>query len=211
MENFDKQEFLKEFLQGDIYGLENAEEQIRIELNEVHKEMKFNNKRLDIEYEEVEKNADILCNREEKLNKVLTLIKYTKQVNYILVETETESYASEYNVLSRDLYDKVLNDLMDLLGVTNQDIENYQNGVDNTEWSKNNRPINRTATFREMQMYLGLETGIDNSEILKEFNKMQEKYKNQNVDFCLKNDFETGFFKNIHIIETGKYLLVYDN
>ncbi|MGM9544100.1 MAG: hypothetical protein ACI3T9_03885 [Romboutsia timonensis] len=80
----------------------------------------------------------------------------------------------------------------------------------NDRFSKQGRAINRKATDREIDMYLGLEKDIDNSGTIKEYKQFENKYYNQNVEFCLLCDIESGLIKPTNIIEKGKYLVVFE-
>lgn len=211
MEQFNKKEFFEEYSQGDIYGLENAEEQVLSIAKDLYEKMKENQRNIKISYEEVQKIADELCEKEEKITEIQVMIKFVKELNSIYVETETTDYASNYNSMAFELYNQAFNDLMDLLGITDQDFEDFNNGVDNTIYSKHNRPISRQATTEEIDRYLWFDKGLDNSGALKEYWELEKEYSNQDVDFCLRSNFESGLFQNINIIKTGKYLLVYDN
>ena len=123
MEQFNKKEFFEEYSQGDIYGLENAEKQIRTITSDLYKKMETNTKNIKISYKEVQKIADQLCAEEEKLQKIQVMIKFVKELNSIYVETETTDYASEYNSLAFELYNQAFNDLMDLLNITDKDFK----------------------------------------------------------------------------------------
>lgn len=211
MEQFNKKEFFEEYYQGDMYGLENAEEQMLSIARDVYAKEKANQTNLRISYAEVQRIAEELCEQEIKITKIQTMIKFVKELCIIFVETETTKYASDYYNMAFELYNKAFNDLMDLLGITDQDFKNFENGVDDTIYSKHNRPISRKATTEEIDKYLGFEKSVDNSGALQEYLRLEEKYANHDVDFCLICDYESGFFQNINIIETGKYILVYNN
>ena len=59
-------------------------------------------------------------------------------------------------------------------------------------------------------MYLGLEKDIDNSKAIKEYKQFENKYYNQNVEFCLLCDIESRLIKPTNIIEKGKYIIVFE-
>ncbi len=71
------------------------------------------------------------------------------------------------------------------------------------------RVINRAVSDTEIKMYLGLEECENEFDIMQEYIQFEEKYRNQNVDFCLNCDIETGFIKPNEIIENGKFLIIY--
>lgn len=80
----------------------------------------------------------------------------------------------------------------------------------NDRFSKQGRIINRTANDTEIKIYLGLEDIVNNFEIIQEYIKFEEKYFNQNVDFCLLCDIESKFIEPINIIEKGEYLVIFE-
>lgn len=80
----------------------------------------------------------------------------------------------------------------------------------NDRFSKQGRIINRTANDTEIKIYLGLEDIINNFEVIQEYIKFEEKYFNQNVDFCLLCDIESKFIEPTNIVEKGKYLVVFE-
>ena len=80
----------------------------------------------------------------------------------------------------------------------------------NDKFSKQGRAITRKATDREIDMYLGLEKDIDNSGAIKEYKQFENKYYNQNVEFCLLGEIESGLIKPTNIIEKGKYIIVFE-
>lgn len=123
MLEINKKEFFEEFNQGDIIGLDNLEKQLRSILAEVYDNMKANVKNEKIVNTGI---ANILCEMEIDLTKKLTLLQYVKETNNIFVETETTKYASDYYDLAYELYHKALNDLFDLVGITEEDFKIYQ-------------------------------------------------------------------------------------
>lgn len=127
MKQFNKKEFFEEYSQGDIYALENAEKQISIMKKDLYEKMKKNQRNIKISYKEVQEKADKLCAEEEKITKIQEMIKFVKKLNSIYVETETTNYASNYNSMAFELYNKVFNDLMDLLNITDLDFKNFNN------------------------------------------------------------------------------------
>ena len=80
----------------------------------------------------------------------------------------------------------------------------------NDKFSKQGRAINRKAKDSEIDMYLGLKKDIDNSKAIKEYKQFENKYYNQNVEFCLLCDIESGLIKPTNIIEKGKYIIVFE-
>lgn len=80
----------------------------------------------------------------------------------------------------------------------------------NDRFSKQGRIINRMANDTEIKMYLGLEDIVNNFEVIQEYIKFEEKYFNQNVDFCLLCDIENKFIEPTNIIEKGKYLVIFE-
>lgn len=80
----------------------------------------------------------------------------------------------------------------------------------NDRFSKQGRIINRTANDTEIKIYLGLEDIVNNFEVIQEYIKFEEKYFNQNVEFCLLCDIESKFIKPTNIIEKGKYIIVFE-
>ena len=101
-------------------------------------------------------------------------------------------------------------------------------------YSSCGRILNRTMTMREICNYLGIENNkskdfkkevckefgelekdfknkdIDNSKAIKEYKQFENKYYNQNVEFCLLCDIESGLIKPTNIIEKGKYIIVFE-
>lgn len=71
------------------------------------------------------------------------------------------------------------------------------------------RVINRAVSDTEIKTYLGLEECENEFDIMQEYIQCEEKYRNQNVDFCLNCDIETGFIKPKEIIEKTKFLIIY--
>ena len=45
---------------------------------------------------------------------------------------------------------------------------------------------------------------------IKEYKQFENKYYNQNVEFCLLCDIESGLIKPTNIIEKGKYIIVFE-
>ena len=117
MIKINKEEFLKEFENGDILGLDNLEKQINNILIEIRKQEKENSKNIKISYKKVLENAEKLNKKEKKINKIKVLLKYVKNINYIYITAETNENFSSYYILSQNLYFKVLNDLFDLLNI----------------------------------------------------------------------------------------------
>lgn len=80
----------------------------------------------------------------------------------------------------------------------------------NDKFSKQGRIINRMTNDTEIKIYLGLEDVINNFEVIQEYIKFEEKYFNQDVDFCLLCDIETNFIEPTKIIEKGICLAVFE-
>lgn len=127
MEMFNKKEFFEEYNRGEIYALENAEKQILIIKKDLYEKMKENQRNIKISYKEVQEKADKLCAEEEKITKIQEMIKFVKKLNSIYVETETTNYASNYNSITFELYNKAFNDLMNLLNISDQDFVIFNN------------------------------------------------------------------------------------
>lgn len=77
-----------------------------------------------------------------------------------------------------------------------------------TKYSEQGRIINKKVNDNFIKMYLGLENIIDNFGAVQEYIQFEEKYFNQNVDFCLICDIGRFTSEN-DIIERGKYLVVF--
>lgn len=75
-------------------------------------------------------------------------------------------------------------------------------------YSEQGRIINKKVNDNFIKMYLGLENILDNFGAVQEYIKFEEKYFNQNVDFCLNCDIDR-FTNKEDIIEYGKYLVVF--
>lgn len=82
--------------------------------------------------------------------------------------------------------------------------------MENDKFSKQGRIINRKANDTEIKIYLGLEDIVDNFGAVQEYIKFEEKYFNQDVDFCLLCDIESNFIEPTNIIEKGKYIIVFE-
>lgn len=63
---------------------------------------------------QIEKNENNIDNIEE----VYLLLKVLFKMNYIVVETETENYASKYNIQAQELYSQMKVDLTEMLGIS---------------------------------------------------------------------------------------------
>ena len=124
---FNKKEFFEEYNIGEIYALENAEKQILIIKKDLYEKMKENQRNIKISYKKVQEKADKLCAEEEKITKIQEMIKFVKKLNSIYVETETTNYASNYNSMTFELYNKAFNDLMNLLNISDQDFVIFNN------------------------------------------------------------------------------------
>lgn len=84
------------FMQGDIFGLE-----------------------------EMQKQLEMLVLQDKEINEdIMQILDYAIRVNYLVVETEQESYASDYNGNVRQLYEQVLADIFRILEI---DIDYYWN------------------------------------------------------------------------------------
>ena len=77
-----------------------------------------------------------------------------------------------------------------------------------TRYSEQGRIINKKVDDNFIKMYLGLEDIIDNFGAVQEYIEFEEKYFNQDVDFCLNCDIDR-FTSEKDIIEKGKYLVVF--
>lgn len=105
MIKINKEKFFKEFNLGDIYGLENLQEQLK----------------------ELEKNVTNTKEIEE-ISRAKYILNFTMKINYLYIETQTEEYAEKYYLKIEDLYcNNLLNDLFDILEITNKDFEKYAN------------------------------------------------------------------------------------
>jgi uncharacterized protein YlzI (FlbEa/FlbD family) len=62
---------------------------------------------------QIEENADKIENIETVRNLLATLF----NMNYVVVETETEEYASKYNIAVADIYCQMKYDLTTMLGI----------------------------------------------------------------------------------------------
>ena len=76
------------------------------------------------------------------------------------------------------------------------------------KYSEQGRIINKKVDDNFIKMYLGLEDIVDNFGAIQEYIKFEEKYFNQDVDFCLNCDVDR-FTSEGDIIEKGKYLAVF--
>ncbi len=88
--NINKEKIIKAFEDGDSMGL-----------NEIDKQLKHIN--------------DVDGYIESKIEDLLICI---FKLNYILVETESENYASKYNMKVQELYSEMKADLFERLGIT---------------------------------------------------------------------------------------------
>ena len=63
---------------------------------------------------QIEENADKIEHIETVRNLLATLF----NMNYVVVETETEEYASKYNIAVADIYCQMKYDLTNMLGIS---------------------------------------------------------------------------------------------
>lgn len=96
MKILNEEKAMELYMQGDIFGLEEIEKQL--------KEMQKNGVEIDID--------------------IFNLLDYAMKVNYLVVETEQEKYASDFNGKARELYEQVLAELFKVLEI---DIDYYWN------------------------------------------------------------------------------------
>lgn len=84
------------YMQGDIFGLE-----------------------------EMKKQLEMLVLQDKEIHEdIMQILDYAITVNYLVVETEQEKYASDYNGNVRTLYEQVLSDIFRILEI---DIDYYWN------------------------------------------------------------------------------------
>lgn len=96
MKLLNEEKAMELFMQGDIFGLE-----------------------------EMKKQLEMLVLQNKEINEdIMQILEYAMQVNYLVVETEQERYASDYNGNARKLYEQVLADLFKILEI---DIDYYWN------------------------------------------------------------------------------------
>lgn len=96
MKLLNEEKAMELFMQGDIFGLE-----------------------------EMKKQLEMLILQNKEINEdIMQILEYAMQVNYLVVETEQERYASDYNENARKLYEQVLADLFKILEI---DIDYYWN------------------------------------------------------------------------------------
>lgn len=89
-----EQKAMELYMNGDIFGLEEMEKQLN--------EMQKNGTEIDTD--------------------IFNLLDYAIKVNYLVVETEQEKYASDFNGNARALYEQVLAELFKILEI---DIDYY--------------------------------------------------------------------------------------
>ena len=96
MKLLNEEKAMELFMSGDIFGLEEMKKQLE-----------------EMQKQGTEINGDIM-----------QILEYAMAVNYLVVETEQEKYASDYNGNARNLYEQVLADIFKILEI---DIDYYWN------------------------------------------------------------------------------------
>ena len=65
--------------------------------------------------DEIQYQLEKVDNVDKEINKLLDFL---YEFNYILIETESENYASKYNMKVQELYSEMKADLFERLGIT---------------------------------------------------------------------------------------------
>ncbi len=65
--------------------------------------------------DEIQYQLEKVDNVDKEINKLLDFL---YELNYILIETESENYASKYNMKVQELYSEMKADLFERLGIT---------------------------------------------------------------------------------------------
>jgi hypothetical protein len=127
-----KEEFFKEFNLGDINGLDNLGKQLDILFNDIcEKEKvvveKWNNTKDIIKKNELDRYIKMYELKQQKICRAKAVLELTEQANYIYVETQMNKYAEKFFINAENLYNQMLSDLLDIVGITNKDFEKYAN------------------------------------------------------------------------------------
>ena len=126
MIKINKKEFFEQFAQSDIYGLENLQKQLNKLGNDVFNKMIKNN---ESNYNDITKDkiSIKLCDEQMQIVRANSLLRFTISLNQLFNETVATKYASKYYRKIEDLYyNDVLQDLLNMLNISEEDFdENY--------------------------------------------------------------------------------------
>jgi hypothetical protein len=125
-----KEEFCRKFNYGDVFGLDNLGKQLDKLFNSIcEKEKEIMRKWNSTENLELknELNKDIKMyeKEQEDICRAKAVLELTRSANSILIETETCKYANDFYENAGTLYHSLLNNLLDLVGIAQEDFEKY--------------------------------------------------------------------------------------
>jgi hypothetical protein len=125
MIRIDKKEFFEEYNCGDVYGLENLQKQLdRIGKN-IFRQMKENQENQNISNDLKNVIAEKLCREEIQVIRANSLLNFAIRLNSLYIETQTTEYAEKHYSKTESLYSDVINDLFNILNITNEDFKQY--------------------------------------------------------------------------------------
>lgn len=125
MIKINKKEFFGEYNCGDVYGLENLQKQLDRIGKDIFRQMKENQENQNISNNSKNIIAEKLCGEEMQVIRANSLLNFAIRLNSLYIETQTTKYAEKHYLKTESLYNDVINDLFNVLDVTNEDFKQY--------------------------------------------------------------------------------------
>ena len=125
MIGINKKEFFGEYNYGDIYGLENLQKQLDKIGRDIFTQMRENQENQNLSNNSKNVIAEKLCNEEIQVIRANNLLNFVMKLNSLYIETQGTKYAEKYYLKTESLYNDVINDLFNILDITNEDFKQY--------------------------------------------------------------------------------------